>query len=324
LGGTFFESCRRCEGVATSDCSQCGRTSDNYLFVRAGDGDGTYPIFGLEIEGCSPMTVTFFDEDEVFVGQLIEAVHRGLSEKNLPLAAESLFWTHLQSLEPSLAANYVGRIEASRDHEREGVWGDSFGPLFSLVFADANHGLNSESSIVAETFTGCSTHDVVLFSARDDANNSALIPRVMVTISETDIEEVDRLEGLDLSRETGLWMISVARNRVGSGSSLAMETNQFNEMAMVLADPDFWTEPQWLAHLAEAKSWQLVLGLNDEVTRPSRLQLFAEDTPEDISMLCRIRGADLLAESYFDKRTNSVGPSFLFLKQKLDEFDPSE
>jgi hypothetical protein len=63
-------------GPANLNCDQCGRGSNSYLQIPAGDGDGVYPVFSLEnkVQRLPHVALTVFDRGYGFVRHSAEII----------------------------------------------------------------------------------------------------------------------------------------------------------------------------------------------------------------------------------------------------------
>lgn len=102
LATQYFEFCEECSGASFDsiqfDCPECGRNSQNYVFMGAGDGDGIYVVFSLEQAGKHVGLCAIFDSDYELANTYRQEIESGVIPQFDRNHISSYLTTHYYSL----------------------------------------------------------------------------------------------------------------------------------------------------------------------------------------------------------------------------------
>jgi len=226
IAGAQLPPCPECSGICDSSiqysCETCGRSPENYMFLRSGVGDGIYANFNLYWDSACAGSITVFDQGNSFALKLNESF-QGMREGTVQDNQATLdFWDLLKGTDSELDLHFCGDISTEYDPR----WSPSTSPYGSLYFADAGEGLNSLSSVIYNKNFPQGRHRVYLYGYRDSSNGDVLVPVLVLTLR---ADLADKLALPNESSPTTDWTAEVVKwnNSLVSSSLGGGELNSF-------------------------------------------------------------------------------------------------
>ena len=319
IAGKLFPECDDCNGYSSSsmfvECATCGRNKSQYIHIRAGYGDGVYPVFDLAWGNAFKGTITFCDEGSGFANDFFN-VPAGISDGSLPVnESMNRFWDFFDTIKGSLDVNYLGTISAVHDSG----WSTDADPFGTYYFADSGVGLDPTGSLVASKDIRLGRQDVYIFSERNPENLNALIPQVILTLDPELAKEIGLPSGqltLDIEQEATTWGNATVFSNMGGGLATAAVAINIQYESAILGK-GFWDELSEHDHLLISLSWRLLYDqLNNEPE--SKAEEFLVEYPaERVYQIFMMRGMITRALNYFNPTTNQVGPAYAALQAKF-------
>ena len=321
INGEIFPKCPDCSGNPTRTlsimCPRCGRNKGNNFQIRAGAGDGLYPVFEIKKDGSVIGTITFLEPSGKLVGELFEAINELSRTKQDPGRIGAIGWEWFRSEYDELLCSSIGTLDLCWDVVRETIRNHRDEPnCNSLFFSDSGDEPGSSKSFVSSTTDSAYEQQVYLVHHLDNAQPQLVIPSLVLTLDSgtcRDLELDQRADSLYGNTVAERWHGSTARNRIGGRGGLDIEANFSYLLAMILSDPGFWDESTWLDHNLELQSWHLIRDAFEEKLRvPSH---YPNNAPF-LAQLCTIRGNLELSSEFYDFDKKLPGPRF----EKLSEW----
>jgi hypothetical protein len=315
VNGEIFPKCPDCSGIPTHTlsimCTRCGRNKRNNFQIRAGAGDGIYPVFEIKKDGSVIGTVTFFEPSGKLVGELFEAIDELSKTKQHPERLGIIGWEWFHAKYDELHCSSIGTLDLCWDVVREAIRNHRDEPICnSLFFSDSGDEPGPSKSFVSSTTDRATERQIYLVHHFDNAQPQLVIPSLVLILDSgtcRDLELDQRAESLDANTVAERWASSTGRNRIGGGTGLDIEANMSYLLAMILSDPDFWDENSWLDHNLELQSWHLIKdAFEEKLSSPA----YYPNIAPFLAQLCTIRGNLELSSEFYDFDTKMPGPRF--------------
>jgi hypothetical protein len=238
ISGEPLPSCETCYGYSETspqfNCTDCGRTTENYIHVRSGFGDGIYMNFDLYWGNFCGGTITVLDVGNVFASTIQDSLSK-MGIKDAPYNQDVTdFWDLFNSTDKNLELHYFGMVKTKMDDR----WSSEAKPYGSLFFGDTNEGIDSLSAVIYAKNMRVGSHFVYGFCERND--KGVLIPRFVLTLRE---EIADKLgmprSNPNMPKEWETWQNAGVFASIGG--NLAQKATSVN-VAMhfaALENPDY-------------------------------------------------------------------------------------
>jgi tetratricopeptide (TPR) repeat protein len=306
ISGTALPSCESCYGYNSNapqfNCPDCGRTTDNYLHVRAGDGDGIYMNYDLFWGNYCGGTITVLDEGNSFASEvynLLDEIRNNDKPYNQTMAQ---FWNLIHASEKNLELQYFGQIQS----EFDGRWSSVENPYGSLYFGDTGEGIDSLKSVIYSKNMPIDKHLVYGFCERNEKD--VLIPRFVLTLR----EQVATKLGMptanpNLLKEHEIWQdAGVFASMGGRLPELAAQINVAAELA-VLENPDL-DQATITDHQTQLFSWFILQHYQGSL-EPNMMAHLKDLTVQMVKVYLRYRTCFGLADKLtsWPPSTNKLG-----------------
>lgn len=306
IAGKALPACETCYGYNSTspqfDCSVCGRTTENYLHVRSGFGDGIYINYDLYWGNLCGGTITILDEGNEWArnvaGELVKIRNKEIHYDQ----TMTNFWDYTHAADKTLELHYFGQVQTEAD-DRWSSQGSAYGSLF---FGDTNAGIDSLASVVYSKNMPVSKHHVYGYCDRNE--KGVLIPRFVLTLR----EEVATKLGMPMSNPGLMKEFETWQNAgvfASIGGQLAQTAAQINVAVeyAALANENFDAETI-KDHETQLMSWlifQYYQGSLDSATLDDLKDL----TPHMIQVYLRYRTCFGLADKVttWPPSTNKLG-----------------
>ena len=320
IAGKLFPECGDCDGYsATSvfvECSSCGRNKDEYIHIRAGYGDGIYPVFELAWDGKVLGTISFCDGGSKFANDFFTLPGKISDGSVKTNAAMEFFWEYFDKIDRSLHLDYLATIRAEHDT----TWSTSSDPFGTYYFADSGVGQDPTGSLVTVKDIRLGSQDVYIFSERAPENLNVLIPLVVLTLDPELSQDIGLPSGkleVDTDEEATNWGNSTVFSQIGGNNATAAVAINIQYESALLGT-GFWDELSELDHMLITISWRVLYDILTKETNSTLDEIFSEFTAERISLIHRMRGLVTLAQTYYNSETGEEGPAFKELQSKFN------
>lgn len=318
ISGRWHPQCSDCAPGGT--CSNCGRNPQNYLELRAGDGDGTYSVFELWFDSVSRGALVVLDPRAAHAPTIINSIHETHENgyENVEVINQleqdlfKYFYETMAVSEEDLDMYLYGEIQA----ESHPVYNAGANPTGVIVFGESGEGIDSNQCLVTVNHVKQGKYRVYIFGQRgsimdalsatlSDSEGSentetsgVLVPRYVLVLHQDVCEEIgltrDFAEHLSPSMELDEWQNSLVMARIGE--PLAPQVAMGN---MIWFDLKFGQaiKAQQVDELTaldmklESLSWLLLMNLmspNEELNR-----IFIESSAslaDYLDMMYKVRG----------------------------------
>ncbi len=216
------------------DCDRCGKSTKNNLYIKAGDGDGIYPITSMKNErGQTIASFTLFDKHRVAANIVIDKIAKkemifveGLSD----IFSADLLGIEIGHLIPNSSRTvFYSDSKAGLDSDMATVWDDSWVAGSITVFGFFE-------PVVASLYVPGQAGKV---------QEDSLTPRLIVLVSDS-YKQLQRglaekvMSAQDWSKQIEVWSKEIVTANVGQLGRLAMLWNglQSNVLANYLYETD--------------------------------------------------------------------------------------
>jgi hypothetical protein len=289
-----FADCEDCLGTmgVSYTCKQCGRSSNNYLKMRSGFGDGIYPVYELSWGSRQMGSLCIFDDQYLFTRELSEIITQIEAGNMAPNATTLAFWEYFsREVWTSFDCHKVGNLNLS-DHP----WDKR---MASLYFSDSGENTNSQNAIVELELFQDKIHEVYSFGQRDPGNGNIFIPQFVLTVDSVLAREIGLPSAIDIdwALEAKKWSNSLVSSNIDSQNIRALALNvQLHGCGL---SKNYWPDEDEKWHAVNQLTWgaQLfALGEYDDLTEGA-LKLFREMEAEDMAFLYKKRGLMAKAEA---------------------------
>lgn len=312
IASQLLPSCSQCGGYSAEavafTCDACGRTPENYLQVRAGRGDGIYGAFELAWGNRFLGNICFTGSDVELVSRFHQAA-LDLTAGNEELEIFSdLFWQEFEAFPADLQLDYFGTLQGVKDP----TWNlDSGAGIGTYYFADVGEGENPRSAIVTSSNIPLGQQDVYLFSSRDERNNNALIPHVVLTLESQLAKSIGLPSGVwsvDVNQEAEAWADATVFSSIGgerASSVAAINAALFYSMT----GKGFFDEATEWDYQMKTVSWTALHDLlSDNKLGDVASSVLGQLGPELAAKVLLMRGLKDAAADYYDFNSGQPGP----------------
>lgn len=303
IASELLESCESCQGISDEsvlvDCDVCGRHPGNYLHLRAGRGDGVYPVFEMAWGAQFAGTMCLLNDLD-FVNRFASLVTE-VSEKRSPLSAyPELFWEELQTYPHDLELSYVGTLDGVADSI---FWSDSGWTVSTYYFADAGVGVQPRGAIVTASNTPLGQQNVYTFSYRDHDNGDILVPLLVLTLETGLAEEIglpNQPGSVDWSEEARKWSTATVFAAIGGERvSAVAEINSRYYLSWVVQGE--LNQQEETDYTVKGVSWAAHRDLQSNGQLSESVQQYLERLPPILQgQLLMMRGFKQEASEYYD------------------------
>lgn len=306
ISGKALPACEICYGYSSTspqfECTACGRTTENYLHVRSGFGDGIYINYDLYWGNLCGGTITVLDEGNEWARNVAGELVKVRSKEIKYDETLNQFWDYFHAADKALELHYFGQVQTEAD-DRWSSQGTAYGSLF---FGDTNEGIDSLASVVYSKNMPVSKHYVYGYCERDD--KGVLIPRFVLTLREEVVTKLGMpISNPDLMKEFETWQhAGVFASIGGELAKTAAQINVAVEYA-ALANENFDAETIQ-DHETQLMSWFIIQYYQGNLSDAS-LEDLKELTPRMIQVYLRYRTCFGLADKVttWPPSTNKLG-----------------
>jgi tetratricopeptide (TPR) repeat protein len=256
ISGEPLPACETCYGYseksAQFNCADCGRTTENYLHVRSGFGDGIYVNYDLYWDSICAGTMTIFDQGNEFASTIYNSLTQ-IRNKTVEYNQATLdFWDVFHATDKNLEIHYFGSVQTKFDPR----WSNEANPYGSLYFGDTGEGIDSLSSVIYGKNMPVDKHLVYGFCEVND--KGVLIPRLVLTLRQSLAEKLALpTSNPNMSQVHETWQnAGVFASIGGQLSQQAVQINIAAEYA-ALENPDYDNE-DINDHQTQLFSWLVI------------------------------------------------------------------
>lgn len=232
ISGFWLEKCFDC--MYEASCSTCGREMENYLQIRAGDGDGIYSVFELHFEQNAVGALVILDEGSQFATEAMASIAETTErQQEDPQALVDFyksfykyFYKFIGDLDRSLGMYCIGEISAGMNP----VFSRGSEPSGILIFGESGEGKDSNQSIVTVDNVLPGNYRTFIFAHRNLQNENILMPRMLLLLEESAAESIglskDFADRVNFKDELDRWSNSTVFSRIGEPlASYAISAN---------------------------------------------------------------------------------------------------
>lgn len=321
IASELLPSCRICFGTATDsvfvNCDDCGRSPSNFISLRAGQGDGVYPVYTLAWGQDFLGTISILGPGSDYVAGFAEVLEKVKANEEPVQAYWDFFWNFLSNLDPTLRVYYLGTLTADADLTRS----SQDNPFSSYYFADATAGSNSQEAVVMVKDLRPGKQDIFMFARREPENANALVPLVVLTLEQNLAKQIGLPSGhttLDLQQETSNWNNSQVLSHFDFVTAAANSAVINAQYFLSLTGKDLWDEFTEFDNFINCLSWfacyQIVTSgeLDDEMK-----EKFAQLPAQSVAQALLIRGYVDRARTFYNFESGEEGPAFREIVQRF-------
>ena len=219
IANDWKKGCFEC--INSTDCEICGRNPNNYLQVRAGDGDGAYAVYGIKFEQENVGGMIVLDEQAQMVPAIISEIDAVVGNSNVDFDdIESFyqnfynyFYAIMDSFDPNLTLLKIGEIELKKNdlgiYENTGV----------MVIGESGEGIDSDQSLITLSNLKIGQYRFFCFANREKSNSNIIVPRMVLFLRSDASDSIgltsEFAQQLNLEDEIENWSNSIVMGRIG-------------------------------------------------------------------------------------------------------------
>lgn len=296
VSNKWLPICQECFGSVK--CEKCGRNLKNTLQIRAGDGDGVYPVFQLTFEEEIVGGLCLFDEGAQMAPNLINSILETSEniEEDLGFLGEyytdfySLFYNFIENYDKNLKMYFAGEIKV--------VPIDKNSKSGMLLIGESFEGADSNQSIIALRNMPVGNYKLFVFGDRDSLNGNIIVPRALLILESKSAAQIGLIENfctqLNMEEEVNLWNKSLVLSRIGEPAAPYALNANWNLAKMELIRKSTFaetTEDELLILRLESLSWVLMINhhLKDREFKKTVTAIMA-DYKKHVKTIHNLRG----------------------------------
>jgi hypothetical protein len=300
IASQWLASCFEC--INSTSCEICGRNPNNYLQVRAGDGDGAYGVYELKFEQEKVGGMVVLDEYAEMAGPIINSIDDMTSNQNLTTDEIETFFQDfyqyfygaMDAFDPSMQLLKIGEMELK---ENDLGFFENSG---TFVIGESGEGKDSNQSLITLNDLKVGNYRFFAFGYRDDSNSNIFLPRMVLFLRDDAADQIgftnNFAPSMNMESEIDKWGQSLVNSRMGGPLAPVMIKTNLNWIQINLWADQMRGEGNYdrvsneFAQL-EQRSWFLMLYQHEDgkAFRKNAEKVFKEHA-KSLNTLHRLRG----------------------------------